>query len=129
MQMSSKVESKELAEDIVQINSSITNIIATIEKEPKKYKRMNNFFEYYLPATLNILEKYDEIENQKLSSEDSKKFMQSTEKMIKKVNQSFKSQLSKLYQSDMIDTDAEIKIFNNMLDVDGYSDENDLNIK
>ena len=55
--------------------------------------------------------------------------MESTEKMIKKVNQSFKTQLSKLYQSDMIDTDAEMKVFNNMLNVDGYNDDNDLNTK
>ena len=127
--MSAKVEKKEIVTEITEINTSVSNIINTIEKDPKKYKKMNNFFEYYLPVTLNILKKYDEIENQKLSSSESKKFMESTENMIKKINQSFKSQLSKLYQSDMIDTDAEMKIFNNMLNVDGFIDDNDLNIK
>ena len=28
----------------------------------------------------------------------------------------------------MIDTDAEMKVFNNMLNADGYNNENDLNI-
>ncbi len=129
LKMSSRVDKKDVMQDIREINSSVNNIIATIEKNPKKYKRMNNFFDYYLPVTLNIIKKYDEIENQRLSSEESKKFMESTEKMIKKVNQSFKTQLSKLYQSDMIDTDAEMKVFNNMLNVDGYNDDNDLNTK
>lgn len=127
--MSSKVDKKDVMQDIREINSSVNNIITAIEKNPKKYKRMDNFFDYYLPVTLNIIKKYDEIENQRLSSEESKKFMVSTEKMIKKVNQSFKTQLSKLYQSDMIDTDAEMKVFNNMLNIDGYNDENDLNTK
>ena len=49
--------------------------------------------------------------------------MESSEKMISKINNSFKNQLSKLYQSDMIDT-----VFNNMLNADGYNSENDLNI-
>ena len=127
--MSTKVDKKDIVTEITEINTSVSNIINTIEKDPKKYKKMNNFFEYYLPVTLNILKKYDEIENQRLSSDESKKFMESTEKMIKKINQSFKTQLSKLYQSDMIDTDAEMKIFNNMLNVDGFIDDNDLNIK
>ena len=90
---------------------------------------MNNFFNYYLPVTINILTKYDEIENQKLNTEDSKKFMDSTQKMVKKINEAFKKQLSNLYQSDMIDTDAEMKVFDTMLKSDGYDvDDNDFKI-
>lgn len=90
---------------------------------------MNNFFGYYLPVTINILTKYDEIENQKLNTEDSKKFMESTQKMVKKINEAFKKQLSNLYQSDMIDTDAEMKVFDTMLKSDGYDvDDNDFKI-
>lgn len=126
--MSSKIDKSETVNEIKEISLSINKIITTIEKEPKKYKRMNNFFEYYLPTTLNIIKKYDEIENQSLTTQEGKKFMESSEKMISKINNSFKNQLSKLYQSDMIDTDAEIKVFNNMLNADGYNNENDLNI-
>ena len=90
---------------------------------------MNNFFGYYLPVTINILTKYDEIENQKLNTEDSKKFMESTQKMVKKINEAFTKQLSNLYQSDMIDTDAEMKVFDTMLKSDGYDvDDNDFKI-
>lgn len=126
--MSSKIDKPETINEIKEISLSINKIITTIEKEPKKYKRMNNFFEYYLPTTLNIIKKYDEIENQSLTTQEGKKFMESSEKMISKINSSFKNQLSKLYQSDMIDTDAEMKVFNNMLNADGYNNENDLNI-
>lgn len=126
--MSNKIDKPETVNEIKEISLSINKIITTIEKEPKKYKRMNNFFEYYLPTTLNIIKKYDEIENQSLTTQEGKKFMESSEKMISKINNSFKNQLSKLYQSDMIDTDAEMKVFNNMLNADGYNNENDLNI-
>ena len=69
-----KIESVELVKDIKEINDSITKIIETVEKKPEKYKAMNNFFNYYLPVTINILNKYDEIENQRLTTEESKKF-------------------------------------------------------
>lgn len=128
LKLSRKIDKPETVNEIKEISLSINKIITTIEKEPKKYKRMNNFFEYYLPTTLNIIKKYDEIENQRLTTQEGKKFMESSEKMISKINNSFKNQLSKLYQSDMIDTDAEMKVFNNMLNADGYNSENDLNI-
>lgn len=86
---------------------------------------MRNFFDYYLPVTMNILTRYDEIENQRLTSEDSKKFMNSAQNMISKINEAFKKQLSNLYQSDMIDVDAEMKVFETMLQSDGYYENND----
>ena len=121
-----KIESAELVSNIKQINETVAKIISTVEKKPEKYKVMSNFFNYYLPVTLNILTRYDEIENQRLTTEDSKKFMKSAEDMIKNINEAFKKQLSNLYQSDMIDTDAEMKVFNAMLKSDGFDDGTEL---
>ncbi len=123
-----KVESQELKDNIKEINGTVNKIITTVEKKPDKMKRLGNFFDYYLPVTLNILKKYDEIENQKLNSEDGKKFMIQTEKMIAKINNAFKNQLSNLYQADMVDTDAEMQVFEAMLKSDGYVEANDFNI-
>lgn len=118
--MIAKVENSELKKNIKEINETVTKIIDTIEKKPSKYKKMNNFFDYYLPVTLNILKRYDDIENQRLVSDDGKKFMKQTEGMIGKINNAFKNQLSNLYQSDIVDTDAEMKVFESMLYADGY---------
>ena len=123
--MAPKVENEELQYNIKEIYRTVNKMISTVEKEPKKAKNLSNFFNYYLPVTLNILTKYDEIENQGLSSKEGKKFMVQTESMIEKINNAFKNQLSNLYQSDMIDTDAEMKVFESMLKADGYDTSND----
>lgn len=124
-EMESKVDSSELRKNIREIGETVSKMIKTIEKKPEKFKKMSNFFDYYLPVTLNILRKYDEIENQNLSSEDGKKFMAQTESMVEKINNAFKNQLSNLYQSDMVDTDAEMKVFETMLKADGYDSTSD----
>ena len=90
---------------------------------------MNNFFNYYLPITLNILKKYDEIENQSLNSTDSSKFMKQTKDMLIKINLAFKGQLANLYQADIVDTDAEMKVFESMLKADGYDTNSDFNMR
>ena len=123
--MINKIEDAELRQNIRDVSDTITKIIDTIEKEPKKLNKMNNFFEYYLPVTLNILKRYDEIENQRLASDESKKFMTQTKNMIEKIDNAFKNQLSNLYESDIVDTDAEMKVFEGMLKADGYDTSND----
>lgn len=122
------VENEDLRKDVKKINLNITKIIKTIEKKPEKFDKVDNFFSYYLPATIKILSKYDEIENQKLSSTESKEFMEKARETVKTISKSFENQLSSLYQSDIIDTDAEMKVFKSMLKADGY-DDNNLNIK
>ncbi len=124
-----EIENKSLQLEIKEIYDVSTKIIDTVSKNPKKLSQTQNFFNYYLPVTLKILVKYDTIENQKLDSEESKKFMESTENMIIKIKKSFKAQLSNLYQSDMVDTDAEIKVFESMLNQEGFNDVDDFNIK
>lgn len=122
-----QIEDEELVSEIKEINDTVKKIINAIEKKPDKYEKVNNFFDYYLPVTINILNRYDEIENQSLNTEESNKFMNSTKNMVKKINKAFKVQLANIYQADIIDTDAEMKVFENMLKSDGYQDD-DFNV-
>ena len=59
-----KIEDPELVSIIKEIDSTVEKIIKTIESKPEKYKKSEKFFSYYLPVTINILNRYDEIENQ-----------------------------------------------------------------
>lgn len=127
--MINKIEDKDLRKDIEELHETTSKIIDTISKKPEKLSKATTFFDYYLPVTLKILTKYDDIENQKLDNEEVVKFMKNTENMISKIKNAFKSQLANLYQSDIIDTDAEIKVFDQMLNAEGFNDINDFDIK
>ena len=52
--MKGKIEDTELVKNIEEIHETVKNIIDTIEKKPEKYKKSSNFFNYYLPVTMNI---------------------------------------------------------------------------
>jgi len=126
--MPSLLEDTNLCKNVKEIASISKKIVTTLEKKPEKLKQVNNFLNYYLPVTIKILKRYDEIENQNLKTESSDKFMKSVEEMIVKIRIAFQEQLSNMYQADMIDTDAEIKVFETMLRTDGFSDELDFEI-
>ena len=123
------IEDQSIQKELNEIHESVSKIINTISKNPEKSRQANNFFDYYLPITIKLVDRYDEIENQKLTSKDSKTFFQSTNKMIREINKSYKSILSSLYQSELVDMDAEMKVFDSLLKADGYRDADLLNNK
>ena len=49
--------------------------------------------------------------------------------MIREINKSYKNILSSLYQSEVVDMDAEMKVFDSLLKADGYRDADLLNNK
>ncbi len=116
------IENEEVCKDLEEINNSTTKIIDFIEKNELRNKTSNKFFEYYLPVCVKIVERYDEIENQKLTSNDSKKFMEDSKRIISDTNKSFKKILNSLYQSDIENAEAEMKVFNAILKSDGYDE-------
>ena len=120
--LSNKVEDKQTQKNLKEINETVSKIITTVETNPKKAKGLNNFFDYYLPVLIKIVDRYDEVENQKLASKEGKEFMKKADKMIDDTNNAFKSILSNLYQNDIIDTDADMKVYDMMLKADGIID-------
>ena len=124
----SYINNYEIKAYLTSINESTSKIIKAIEKTPKKIKNIDNFFDYYLPITVKIINRYDEIENNDLSSKDSKKFMSSTINMLSSIDKAFKNILNNLYQKEIIDMSAEMKVFSSMLKADGFN-ENELEVK
>lgn len=118
-----KVEKETTKTNLKEIYSSVNKIISVVETNPKKEKRLNNFFDYYLPVLIKIVDKYDEIENQKLISKEGKEFLTKADKMIDDTNEAFKMILSSLYQKDIMDADAEMKVYEMMLKADGIVEE------
>lgn len=117
------IEDEEIKSNLNEINDTVDKIINTLEKYPSKEKKLKNFFSYYLPVTIKLVDRFDEIENQKISSSESKKFYSSTCKTIKEINSVFKKFLNNMYEFDMLDTNVEIKVLNSMLKADGLDED------
>ena len=119
-----KVESSETKKNLTEIYDTVVKIINTIENNPKKAKKINNFFDYYLPVLVKIVNRYDDVENKKLSSKEGKEFMDKADKMISDTKKAFATILSSLYQNDIMDADAEMKVYNLMMKADGITSDN-----
>ena len=121
-EMTSKIEDENVCNDLDEITKSADKIINKIEEHELRNKIATKFMDYYLPVCVKIVSRYDEIENQSLTSRDSKEFMKNTGKLLKATNKAFKKILNSLYQSEIVDADAEMKVFNTMLSADGFDE-------
>ena len=120
--MIDKIDDENVAKDLEEITKTASKIINRIEESELQNKTANKFMDYYLPVCVKIVGRYDEIENQSLTSRDSKEFMSNTWKILKATNKAFRRILNSLYQSELIDADAEMKVFNTMLTADGFDE-------
>lgn len=123
-----ELDNAELVKNIDSICLTSRKIVETIKDNPKKAKQINKFVDYYLPFTLNILTQYNKIEDQKLTSKESKEFLLKVETMIGRVKEACELQLNNMYETDLVNTNADIKVFETMLKSDGLVDDN-MNIK
>ena len=119
-----KVENENTKKNLNEIHDTVNKIISTVEKNPKKVDKLDNFFEYYLPVLIKIVNRYDEVENQLLKSEEGKAFIKKADKMISDTNVAFQTLLASLYQKDIMDVDADIEVYNLMMKADGMVDSN-----
>ena len=119
-----KVDSLETKCNLSEINETVDKIIKTVEDSPNKAKKLDNFFDYYLPVLIKIVKRYDEVENQKLVSKEGKGFMKKADNMINETAKAFKTILASLYKNDIMDADADMKVYDLMLKADGIVDNN-----
>ncbi len=121
-EMISSIDDDDIKNNLEEIVKTSNKIINTVEKNNLNNKTTNKFLDYYLPVCVKIVDRYDEIENEELTSRDSKKFMMDSIYIIKDTNKAFKKILNSLYQSDILNADAEMKVYNSILKSDGYDE-------
>ena len=126
--MCNVLEDGDLISNVKQICNKSYKILDIISKKPAKLDSAYNFLSYYLPVTIKILRQYDEVENNKLTSKDSKNFMIKVQNLIKNINMAFEKQLNNMYETEIINTEADIKVFETMLKTDGFM-EDDFGLK
>lgn len=116
-----KVDNLDTRKNLNDIHSTVEEILEVVENNPKKADKLDNFFDYYLPVLIKIVKRYDEIEDKKLNSSEGKSFMKKADSMISDTRDAFKTILSNLYKKDLIDIDADMKVYDIMLKADGIT--------
>ncbi|ASB49086.1 5-bromo-4-chloroindolyl phosphate hydrolysis family protein [Alkalitalea saponilacus] len=120
------VEEKVVDIDDLEIRSTINSlvtigykIIDNIRNQPETFQAAKIFFNYYLDATIKILDKYISLQNETLYISSVSDSLIKTKELINIMDTAYKKQLEKLYDKDILELDIELKVLANTIKMEG----------
>ena len=90
----------------------------------KKVEQLGQFFDYYMPTTIKILNSYRRIENQNLTGENAMETKKRVEESLPFVRQAFDKELDNMFSDEMIDITTDIDVLESVLSKEGLIEKN-----
>ena len=100
-------------------------IFDCVRQHPEKLSQIRQFLNYYLPTTIKLMEQYVTLQNQSVKTENITEGMQKIEDLLDKVIVAFQRQLDALFESDVVDITADIRVMEQMMASEGLTNKKD----
>ncbi len=127
-QVNDAIAQPELSAKIDRIEDITRKIFRMLKEDPGREQQLRSFLNYYLPTTLKILRAYASLESQGVEGENITAAKERIEGMMDKVVDGFEKQLDRLFEHDAMDITADVKVLEQMLDKDGLSGDQGMQI-
>ena len=114
-----------LSGQVKQLEILTQKIFAYVKQHPENLKQIRQFLNYYLPTTIKLLEKYVVLQNQGLRTGNIDEGMTRIENMLEKIIAAFQHQLDSLFENEVVDITAEIRVMEKMMASEGLAETND----
>lgn len=114
-----KINNYQVKSKVEKICQVAEEILASITKNPQDFKGSKKFFSYYLDTTLKIVKTYADISNQSTMVPEAHATLQKAEGILDNIEETFKKQLAKNLEDDLLDLDAEISLLEKTMKMEG----------
>ena len=123
--LNDEIPDKRISAQIDLIERLTAQIFDCVRKNPKKLSQIRQFLNYYLPTTIKLMEQYVTLQNQSVKTENITEGMQKIEDLLDKVIVAFQRQLDALFESDVVDITADIRVMEQMMASEGLTNKKD----
>ena len=123
--LNDEIPDERISAQIDLIERLTAQIFDCVRKNPKKLSQIRQFLNYYLPTTIKLMEQYVTLQNQSLKTENITEGMQKIEDLLDKVIIAFQRQLDALFEADVVDITADIRVMEQMMASEGLSNKKD----
>ena len=122
--LNDEIPDERISAQIDLIERLTAQIFDCVRKNPKKLSQIRQFLNYYLPTTIKLMEQYVTLQNQSLKTENITEGMQN-EDLLDKVIIAFQRQLDALFEADVVDITADIRVMEQMMASEGLTNKKD----
>ena len=93
-------------------------------QKTKKIEQLTQFFDYYMPTTIKILNSYRRIESQELTGENATETKKRVKESLPFVRAAFEKELDNMFSDEMIDITTDIDVLEAVLSKEGLIEKN-----
>jgi hypothetical protein len=123
--LNDEIPDERISAQIDLIERLTAQIFDCVRKNPKKLSQIRQFLNYYLPTTIKLMEQYVTLQNQSLKTENITEGMQKIKDLLDKVIIAFQRQLDALFEADVVDITADIRVMEQMMASEGLTNKKD----
>ena len=120
--LNDSIEDPTLSRQIDHIEATTGKIFAYVMAHPDQKSQIRRFLNYYLPTTLKLLNAYDRLDEAGISGINIDGAKGKISEVMAAIVSAFDRQLDALYQGEVMDINAEIKVLQSLLTGDGLAD-------
>lgn len=117
--LNDEIDDAAVSERIDRMEQVTASILRTLKERPERAEDARRFMNYYLPATLKLLESYRLMEKQSYQGENIQASRRQIEAVLEKLVSAAEQQQDKLFGSEAMDVEAEIRVLETMMASDG----------
>ncbi|MCL2610839.1 MAG: 5-bromo-4-chloroindolyl phosphate hydrolysis family protein [Defluviitaleaceae bacterium] len=114
-----KLSGTKLHKNLVSLSQTTDKIILFLSENERKRRNLNKFFEYCLPTTLDLLNKYEILLKHGKAGENVETSKNSIESLMQELENAFLNQFDMLFEDKKIDIDADISVMKNIMEKEG----------
>ena len=123
--LNDEIPDERMSAQIDLIERLTAQIFDCVRKKPEKLSQIRQFLNYYLPTTIKLMEQYVTLQNQSLKTKNITEGMQKIEDLLDKVIIAFQRQLDALFEADVVDITADIRVMEQMMASEGLTNKKD----
>ena len=127
--LNDSIDDAAVSNELLAIESIMSKIQAQLKDETKATKRISQvdqFFEYYMPTVVKILNSYRRIETHELTGDNATETKKRVSEALPFIKRAFEKELDYMFTDEMLDITTDIDVLESMLSKDGLIDKHNI---
>lgn len=97
-------------------------ILSEIRQDPADLRRARNFLDYYLEATIKVVDRYVSLSARGVQTAEMQSALQRAEASLDTIRSAYDKQLVQLLENDVMDLDVELRVLERTIEMEGLGD-------
>lgn len=97
-------------------------ILSEIRQDPADLRKARNFLDYYMDATINVVERYVSLSGRGVRTPEMTAALQRAEESLETIRSAYDKQLAQMLENDVMDLDVELRVLERTIEMEGLGD-------